>query len=95
MDELLAFVNSEKKVCPQPQKWNELWEMLPDKKRKGLGWEPPTPLILAAWWETTDAQKRERLEQHIKYAAEKGALEKVEAYLRALSLTDWVHEGEV
>jgi len=28
-------------VCPQPMRWNELYEMLPAKKRVGNGWEPP------------------------------------------------------
>jgi acetyl esterase/lipase len=29
---------------------------------------PPSPLILVAWWETSDLQKRERFEQHIHWA---------------------------
>jgi hypothetical protein len=29
-------------------------EMLPNKKCKGHGWEPPLQLILAAWWDSLE-----------------------------------------
>jgi hypothetical protein len=48
LEELLHFVQSEGRICPESGKWHELWEMLPDKKRVGNGWQPPLPLILAA-----------------------------------------------
>jgi hypothetical protein len=49
LHDLLNYVRDNRRVCPVPQRWNELWEMLPDRKRVGNGWEPPLPLILAAW----------------------------------------------
>ena len=52
LSDLLDYVRSNDRVCPQPQKWNELWEMLPDRRRAGEGWEPSLPLILDAWWDT-------------------------------------------
>ena len=55
--------------------------MLPDQRRVGVGWEPPLPLILAAWWDTSDTAKRGRFELHLRYAAEHGALDNVEQYL--------------
>jgi hypothetical protein len=53
LKELLEYVGSNNRVCPQPQKWDELWKLLPDRKRVGGGWDPPLPLILAAWWHTS------------------------------------------
>ena len=50
LNDLLEFVRTNERVCPQPQRWNELWKMLPNRKRIGNGWDPPLPLILAAWW---------------------------------------------
>lgn len=91
---LLSFCQSNGRLCPQPMKWNELWEMLPDKKRKGLGWEPSLPLILAAWWEASPEQKRNRLQQHLLYAEEKGVLDKIETFLRGLSENEWFHEND-
>jgi DNA-binding CsgD family transcriptional regulator len=32
---LLNYGQAEGRICPQPQPWNELWDMLPDKERVG------------------------------------------------------------
>jgi hypothetical protein len=92
---LIRYTKENGRVCPKPDKWNKLWELLPDRKRVGAGWNPPLPLILAAWRETSDDQKRERLSLHIHYAADHGALEKIETYLRGLSKDDWIYEGDI
>lgn len=77
-----------------PSKWNELWKMLPSKKRKGVGWEPAAPLILAAWHDTSVLLKMLRLEEHIKWADANGALDNVASYLKNLPETDWFHMGD-
>jgi len=92
---LMKYAIENNRVCPKPDKWNKLWELLPDRKRVGAGWNPPLPLILAAWWETSDDQKRERLSIQIQYAADHGALEKIETFLRGLSKDDWIYEGDI
>ena len=61
---LLEYVRADGRVCPNPQEWQALWEMLPDKKRVGAGWAPPLPLILAAW-SGPALTKILRLEEHI------------------------------
>lgn len=91
---LLEFVATNGRVCPQPPAWNALWELLPARRRKGGGWEPAAPLILAAWWETTDAAKRDRLRDHIEWAAQHDVLDVVEAFLRRLPEEQWHHEFE-
>lgn len=94
LEELLAFSQAERRVCPQPQRWNELWELLPERKRVGAGWEPSLPLILGAWWHTSDAEKRERFLSHIRWASEHGELSKVAAFIKSLGPEQWHHEGE-
>jgi hypothetical protein len=89
MDNILQFAQANGKVCPLPAHWNELWEMLPNRKRIGAGWEPPLPLILAVWNETSDSEKRERFFYHIKYADQHGALLHVADYLHSLQVCDW------
>jgi hypothetical protein len=71
--------------------WDRLWEMLPDKKRVGRDWIPPMPLTLTVWWETPLLAKTERLDAHIRYAAEHEALEEVDAYLRGLRPEEWFY----
>jgi hypothetical protein len=95
VEELLSYVREAQRVCPKPDKWRDLWLMLPDRISQGSGWNPPSPLILAAWWETSDEQKRERLELHIRYASEKGVLDEVNKFLRSIKPNEWIYEGEV
>ena len=89
---ILEWVQAEGRVCPQPLLWNKLWEMLPGRHRVGGGWAPAAPLILAAWWATSDCEKRQRFLEHIQYANEHGVLDEVADYLRALSPDDWHFE---
>jgi hypothetical protein len=51
-------------------------------------------LILAAWWETSDEQKQQRFEQHIRWAYEHQAFEKVDKIIRSLSEDQWYHSDE-
>lgn len=68
--------------------------MLPEKRRKGLGWKPAAPLILAAWWGATPGQKRERLREHIEWAFDHDCLDAVHEFLRGLPESEWHHTGE-
>ena len=94
LQDVIDEAKRNKGVCPHPQKWQELYEMLPDKKRKGIGWEPPLPLILAAWCDTPAISKMLRVRDHIQWAADHGCLNEVYDYLRALREEGWYHVGE-
>lgn len=92
--ELLEYVKANDRVCPMPIKWNELYEILHREHRVENGWHPPLPLILAAWYDTPALLKILRLQEHIEYAAQNGALAQVDEYLRHLNEEDWAHLGE-
>lgn len=92
--QLLEYVKTNGRVCPQPMRWNTLWEMLPDRRRAGNGWEPALPLILAAWWDTPALQKHLRFLEHLEWAHAHGCVDQVEAYLRVLPESDWYHFGD-
>lgn len=94
IDETIALVEVNKRVCPMPTKWNELWQLLPNKKQIGVGWNPPLPLILAAWWDTPNDRKKARLLEHIEYAEQHGSLEQVHQFLVALQEREWHHVGD-
>ena len=91
---LLDYCSENERVCPQPKKWNELWNMLPNRSRQGSGWEPALPLILAAWHDTPAMMKMIRLREHLEWAEKHGELDSVDKFLRALPETDWHHLGE-
>lgn len=84
IEEAIAIGTKDGRICPQPQRWNELWELLPNRERKGAGWTPPLPLILAAWWETSDTQKQERFYEHLIWAENHDALGAVLNFLKKL-----------
>ncbi len=65
--------------------------MLPDKRRVGGSWDPPPPLILAAWHEASDRQKMHVFHGHLRYAYMCGVHEEVAKYLDSLDETQWYH----
>lgn len=91
IDEVLKEASRDGRICPQPPKWNELWEMLPNKNRKGAGWEPALPLILAAWHDTPHLSKIIRFQEHIRWADAHGALQEIYDYLISLKHEDWYY----
>jgi hypothetical protein len=68
--------------------------MLPERRRKVGGWEPPLPLILAAWASTPALPKIVRLREHILWAAEHGALQEAYDSLRSLTQDEWARIGQ-
>jgi len=94
MEKINVIMSKNNRICPMPQKWNELWNMLPDKEREGNGWNPSLPLILAAWHETSNQQKKERFESHIRWAVEHNFLDSVTEFLCKLDEGEWFHEND-
>ena len=92
IEELLVDVMKDGRVCPMPTQWNLLWELLPDRQRKGSGWEPPVPLILAAWHDSSNVDKRDRFLLHLRWAYERGAIDVVVNYLSTMKPEDWLME---
>lgn len=88
---LIGFCRENNRVCPMPQNWNALFEMLPNRKRTVLGWEPPLPLILEAWEHTPAPLKTLRLVEHLEWAAAHGALQEISRFLRGLPEPGWLH----
>jgi hypothetical protein len=68
--------------------------MLPDRLRAGAGWQPPPPLILAAWHDTPAMSKMLRLAEHIEWADKHGSLETIGKFVRGLREDEWFHIGD-
>jgi len=91
---LWTYCSSNRRAIPCD--WKKLYEMLAAKKQKPSGgWEPPLPLILAAWHETMPIEKHLRFKEHIQWASDHGQLEEIGKYLRSLGEEDWYHFGEL
>jgi hypothetical protein len=93
-ESLWAFCSANARVIPR--NWQRLYEMLDNKRRKPSGgWEPPLPLILAAWHETSPIEKQLRFREHIQWATEQHQLDQIGAFLRMLPEDQWLHFGEL
>jgi hypothetical protein len=88
-ERLLAETNQDGRICPKPAIWHRLWELLPDRQRNGQSWLPTPPLILAAWGETSDQEKRDRFEYHLHWAFDHGAIDAIAQFLAAMKPEDW------
>jgi hypothetical protein len=93
LDSLIEYVSAAGRVCPMPDKWNELWEILSGRQAVGAGREPPLPLILAAWSHSSVLDKQLRLKEHLEYAAVHGVLPEIDRFLRELPESAWAHVG--
>ncbi len=94
LDEVLAETRRNRRICPQPKKWSELYELLPYNIRRGYGWETMFPRIQNVWWETPALVKVVRLQEHIEWAAKQGYLDVVYTFLVNLKEEEWQHVGE-
>jgi hypothetical protein len=89
-DSLWEYCTSDDRAIPRD--WNQLWQLLKDKYQKPSGgWEPPLPLILAAWDNTTLAEKQSRFKEHVQWAADHAELDNIGSYLRSLQEEEWFH----
>lgn len=92
-ESLIEFCKQNGRVCPNPQHWQQLWDMLPEKHQTGNRWEPSLPLILGAWQEPA-MLKMIRLAEQIRWADEHGDLSEIARFLRGLEESDWYHLGD-
>lgn len=91
---LVAYCRLNSRVCPLPRGWSALWELLPNRRRTHVGWDPPPPLILTSWYGTSSLEKSLRLATHIEWADRFGELSSVATFLRRLREEEWFHIGE-
>ena len=93
---LWEYCTANGRLVPAPQRWNEMYGMLAGARQlPSGGWEPPAPLILAAWHTTMAVEKQLRFKEHVQWARDHVQIAEVGLYLRSLSETDWIHFGEI
>ena len=90
LDEAMLESRRNNRVCPTPAKWQELYQLLPDRKNN----RPTPPLVGPAWQVTPSISKRMCLREHLEWAEGHGALSRVMEFLRQLPEQDWHHMGE-
>ena len=92
-DDLARYCRENGRVCPMPDHWAALWEILQSRTRAGLRL-PALPLILGGW-HAPHGMKMERLKEHIDWADKHGLLDDVDKFLRSLPESEWAHTGSL
>ena len=95
-DSLWVHSTANNRLVPMPPQWSQLYGLLKNTRQKPSGgWEPPLPLILAAWHDSMPIEKQLRFKVHLEWAQQNDQLEQIGAFLRALPEDQWCHFGEV
>jgi len=94
-DNLWEFCTVNNRLVPMPPQWDEVYRMLKNTRQKPSGgWEPPLPLILAAWHHSMPIEKQLRFKEHLRWAQAQGQLDEIVVFLRTLPESQWCHFGE-
>lgn len=96
LDALWEFCTANNRLVPLPPQWNQLYGILKNTCQKPSGgWEPPLPLVLAAWHHSMPIEKQLRFKEHLRWAEAQNQLPEITAFLRSLPETHWCHFGEI
>lgn len=88
--ELKKFIDDNNFICPNPNRWLELFHLLQVAPihNKELILEVP---YLKEKWDTSSApEKRERFYEQLEYGFKNGNIIEVNHFLRSLSETEWL-----
>lgn len=94
LDAAMLVARRNNRVCPRPERWLQLAELLPPRKTMRGMQPPPVPITGPAWSVTPPLTKRLCFREHIEWAERQGVLESVMAFMQALPEEDWLHMGE-
>ena len=94
LEACLTEARKNNRVCPQPAKWQQLYQMLRSKALQAPDVEPTPPILVPAWLETPPLTKRMCFREHVEWAAAHGCIEDVYAFLKRLPEQHWYHMGE-
>jgi hypothetical protein len=87
LDDAMLEARKNNRVCPVPPRWQELYQLLPDKKNN----QPTPPLVGPAWSVTPSISKRMCLREQLEWAESRGKLEEVLSFLQRLPEAEWHH----
>lgn len=91
VQQVMAEARRFNRVCPLPEQWQQLYDLLPAKIVRGGSPQPPPPITGPAWNATSAMPKRMCLRDHIEWAEHHGALEAVMLFLQSLPESQWHH----
>ena len=94
LDELITESRRNNRVCPKPDRWQQLFNMLLEGEPGVSGKMPSPPLIGQAWLATPSLSKRMSFRDHLEWAGAHGGLEIAASFIKQLREDEWYHMGE-
>ncbi len=87
-DEFIFEITKNNRICPIPKFWNDLYSIVIDSDFNEHQ-SPSLPLILGAWWDTSDSDKSERLKDLINWCFKANVADVAWAYISQLKDSEW------
>jgi hypothetical protein len=94
IDEVMVEARRNNRVCPQPDVWQRLHDMLGATTTAIHGGPVQPPLTGAAWDRTPPLAKRMCFRDQLEWADAHGCLRPVMTFLQGLPEEHWYHMGE-
>jgi hypothetical protein len=94
LESAMLVARRNNRVCPRPERWQELFALLPPRQTRRGVQQPPAPIVGAAWAVTPPLTRRLAFREHIEWAEREGVLENVMAFMQSMPEGDWLHMGE-
>jgi len=91
-DYFLKEVTKNNRVCPNPNLWNDL-HTLAIESNFNSHTPPSLPLILGAWWDTSDLDKSERLKELIDWCYVTNVSDVAWTFIQSLDESEWHHKS--
>jgi hypothetical protein len=94
LDSAMLMARRNNRVCPRPERWNELSKLLPTRRTLRGSQQAPAAATGAAWAATPSLTKRLCFRGQIEWAEREGALETIMTFMQSMSEDEWLHMGE-
>jgi hypothetical protein len=94
LDAAMLVARRNNRVCPRPERWQELFSLLPARKTLRGPQTPPPPPLGPAWAVTPPLTKRLCFREHVEWAERQGVLEALMGFMQTMPEDDWLHMGE-
>jgi hypothetical protein len=89
VDDVMLEARRHNRVCPRELPWQQLHAILREASP-----DAPPPLVGAEYRRTAPLAKRLRVREQVEWAAHRGLVGEVFAFLSVLPEAEWVHMGE-
>jgi hypothetical protein len=89
IDDVMLEARRGNRVCPRELPWQQLHAIL-----KEASSDAPGPLVGSEYRRAAPLVKRLRVREQVEWAAHRGLLGEVYAFLSALPEAEWIHMGD-